>query len=52
MHVNRVYPDQQRRHELVLYYCLYKHRLALKSMAKQKNNKNEDMGPNQSNTAA
>lgn len=36
MHVNRIYPEEQRRHELALYYCLYKYRLSLKGMAKSR----------------
>jgi len=52
MHVNRAYPEQQRRHELVLYYCLYKHHLTLKGMAKQKSNKTDHAGADQPPTAA
>lgn len=29
MHLNRLFTDQQRKQELIIYYCLYKHRLSL-----------------------
>ena len=32
MHVSRMYTHEQRRHELALYYCLYKYHLSLKGM--------------------
>lgn len=34
MHINRVYSQQQRHHELVLYYCMHKQQLALRGRAK------------------
>jgi len=33
MHLNRLFVDQQRNHELIVYYCLHKHQLSAKAIA-------------------
>lgn len=33
MHLNRLFIDQQRNQELIVYYCLYKHQLSIKVIA-------------------
>ncbi|MFI5163339.1 MAG: lantibiotic dehydratase [Sphingobacteriales bacterium] len=35
MHLNRLFTDRQRNQELIVYYCLYKHQLAVKARVKR-----------------
>jgi len=32
MHLNRLFVDRQRKQELIIYYCLYKHRVSVKAI--------------------
>lgn len=36
MHLNRLFVDRQRNQELIVYYCLYKHQLAVRAISKRK----------------